>query len=592
MPATLPFEVAHSALGQQWQLREADEAEAKKLSQRLRCPEIVGRILAARGVTDATADAYLDTSLKTHMPDPSTLMDMDKGALRLAKAVQRGETIGLFGDYDVDGGTGTATMARYLRQLGAEPVTYIPDRRKEGYGPSPEAFAAMVEQGAGLIVTIDCGTTSTEALEWAAGKGIDVIVVDHHLPNDNPPPTHALINPKRADDTSGLDYLSAAGVAFLLAVGLNRTLRQDGFFEGNGPPEPKLMNLVDLTALGTVCDVVPLEGLNRAFVMQGLKVMQAKGNMGIAALEEVAKTSGKPSTYHLGFLIGPRINAGGRLGPAGLALKLLSTDDALEAKQIARELDALNVKRRAVEQGVQDEAMLMAQDQVERGARVIVVAGQGWHEGVVGIVAGRLKERFGFPAIALSLSEDGTAKGSGRSINGVDLGGAIVSAVDAKLLIRGGGHGMAAGMTVARDRIEELISYLHGVLGHSVDEARSHVALRVDGLVGLGAVNEDLSDAIALAGPYGAGNSEPRVVCPRVTVVMADRVGADHVRCILSDDAGNRMKGIAFRCADTGLGALLMEGAQKPIHVVGRIKDDYWKGRRQVQLQIEDAAVA
>ena len=573
-------------------MREADEEETKKLSQRLRFPEIIARILVARGVTDATADHYLDTSLKTHLPDPSVLVDLDKGALRLAQAIQRGEGIGLFGDYDVDGGTGTATLARYLRELGAEPITYIPDRRTEGYGPSPEAFATMVAQGAGIIVTIDCGTTADGAMGWAADKGIDVIVVDHHLPGEKLVPAHAVINPKRSDDTSGLDYLSAAGVAFILAVGLNRTLRKDGFFEGNGPKEPNLLNLIDLTALGTVCDVVPLEGLNRAFVVQGLKVLEAKGNVGLAALGEVSNMSGKPSTYHLGFMIGPRINAGGRLGPAGLALKLLSTQDALEAKQIARELDALNMKRRAVEQGVQDEAMLAAEDQVKRGARIVVVAGTGWHEGVVGIVAGRLKERFGMPAIVLSVQEDGTAKGSGRSIYGVDLGHAIVSAVEMRLLIRGGGHGMAAGMTIATDRIDELSTYLHGVLADAVDEARAHVALRIDGMVGLGSIDATLSDAIALAGPYGAGNAEPRVVCPRVNVVMADRVGADHVRCILSDDAGNRLKGIAFRCVDTGLGALLLEGANKPIHVVGRIKDDYWKGRRQVQLQIEDAALA
>ncbi len=589
-PMSWPFEVHHSVLGQAWHVREADEGEVQKITQRLRCPEIVARILAGRGVNDADVEAYLDTSLRRHLPDPSTLVDLDKGARRLADAVRDGETIAIFGDYDVDGGTGSAILVRYLRAIGLDALTYIPDRRAEGYGPSASAFASLAKDGARIIVTVDCGTAAMDALSWAAANAIDVIVVDHHLPGEDLPPTYAMINPKRRDDSSGLDYLSAAGVAFLLMVGLNRTLREDGFFKGGGVDEPDLLGFLDLAALGTVCDVVPLKGLNRAFVSQGLRVLEAGGNPGLAALAEVSKLSGPPSTYHLGFMFGPRINAGGRLGPAGLALKLLITESASDAKRMARELDALNAQRREVERDVLGAAILLAEKQAANGARVIVVAGETWHEGVVGIVAGRLKDRFGLPSIVLSIGEDGVAKGSGRSLIGVDLGSAVVEGVQAGVLIRGGGHGMAAGMSLSANAIDEFSAYLHGKLAQRVEKARENVARKVDGLVGLGSIDADLSDALSLGGPYGAGNPEPLVVVPRVTVAHADRVGADHVRANLVDEGGRRMKGIAFRAADNALGAALMEGDGKPLHLLGRIKDDWWNGKRQVQLQVEDAA--
>jgi len=585
---SLPFEVHQSVLGQSWRAREVNEAEAKKISQRLRCPEIVGRILSGRGVDDAGVEAYLDTTLRRHLPDPSVLAGCDKAANRLAQIVMSSGTVGVFGDYDVDGGTGSAILAKYLTWLGINVVTHIPDRRSEGYGPSIPAFKSLVDRGAEIIVTIDCGTTSYEPLNWARDKGIDAIVVDHHLPGEASNPAFALINPKNVNDTSGLDFLSAAGVSFLLTIALNRALRKAGFFETLD--EPRLLDLLDLVALGTVCDVVPLKGLNRAFVTQGLKVLEAGNNPGLAALAQVAKVNGTPSTYHLGFMFGPRINAGGRLGPPGLALKLLTTDDPVEAGRIARELDALNAQRREVERDVLDAAILEAEKCVATGARVIVVGGENWHEGVVGIVAGRLKDRFNRPTVVLSIGEDGTAKGSGRSLNGVDLGAAVLAAVEHGLLLKGGGHGMAAGMTLATNQIKAFAAYLDRALRDDIETALAAASLKVDGLVGLSAVDEDLSDAIALAGPYGAGNPEPMIVCPKVTVAIADRVGADHVRAQLTDSSGRRLKGIAFRAADNALGAALMEGEGRPLHLAGRIKDDTWNGRRQVQLQIEDAA--
>jgi single-stranded-DNA-specific exonuclease len=584
----LPFSVDHSLTGQSWQVRETDDDQVRRIVQRLRCPEIVGRILAGRGVSDDQVEAYLDTTLKRHLPNPSVLAGCDKAAARLAEATIAGETIGIFGDYDVDGGTGSAILTRYLREAGAKVNTYIPDRRAEGYGPSVAAFQHLAAEGASVIVTVDCGTTSYEPLTWARDNRIDAIVVDHHLPGEATNPAFALINPKNINDTSGLDYLSAAGVSFCLTVAINRALREAGHFAERA--EPNLMALLDLVALGTVCDVVPLKGLNRAFVTQGLQVLAQRGNPGLAALSDVAKVHGPPSTYHLGFMFGPRINAGGRLGPAGLALDLLTTTDPAAARQMARELDALNSQRRDVERDVLDAAILAAEKVVERGSKVVVVGGKGWHEGVVGIVAGRLKDRFRRPAVVLSIGDNGIAKGSGRSLTGVDLGSAVIAATEMGLLIKGGGHGMAAGMTVAADGIEAFAAYLERALGEAIETAAASAHLRVDGVVSLGAITGELSDAIQKAGPFGAGNPEPMEVCPNVTVDWADRVGADHVRATLSDGSGNRLKGIAFRAADGPLGAALMEREGRPLHLAGRIKDDTWNRRRQVQLQIEDAA--
>jgi len=417
-----------------------------------------------------------------------------------------------------------------------------------------------------------------------------MIVVDHHLPGEANNPAFALINPKNVNDTSGLDYLSAAGVSFLLTVAVNRALRDAGFFDDH--EEPGLLNLLDLVALGTVCDVVPLKGVNRAFVTQGLRVIDARSNPGLAALAEVARVNGNASPYHLGFMFGPRINAGGRLGPPDLALKLLTTDDPAQAKRMARELDALNAQRRDVERDVLDAAILEAEKCVATGARVVVVAGENWHEGVVGIVAGRLKDRFGRPAIVLSIGDDGMARGSGRSLHGVDLGAAVIKAVEAGLLVKGGGHGMAAGMTIAASEIEAFGAWLDRTLRDDIETAVAAAALEVDGLVGLASMDAALSDAIQLAGPYGAGNPEPLVVCPDVTVSFADRVGVDHVRAQLSDSSGRKLKGIAFRCADNALGATLLEREGRRLHLAGRIKDDTWNRRRQIQLQIEDAAFA
>ncbi len=589
MSQTQPPMLDLSVLGRQWQVRQSGGVAVTKLAQKGGLSELVASILLTRGVTDDTIAAYLDNTIKSQMPDPFSLVDLEAGARRIADVLRAGGRVGIFGDYDVDGGTGTAILVRTLRSLGMTALTHIPDRRTEGYGPTAAAFEKLVDGGANLIITVDCGTTSFDALEWAKGRGIDVVVVDHHLPTGALPPAYALINPQRSEDESGLGHLSAAGVAFLLAVGLVKVLRSEGFFEGGDVAVPDLLALLDLAALGTVCDVVDLKGLNRAYVSQGLRVLGAGRNPGLAALSKVARVNGAPSTYHLGFVYGPRLNAGGRLGPPDHALRLLTTDDDVEAMQIARELDALNAERRVVEQGVQTEALALAEDQVARGARVVVVAGEGWHEGVIGIVAGRLKDKVQRPTLVLAIGEDGIAKGSGRSLKGVDLGSAIVQAASDGVVLKGGGHAMAAGLSIAGTRIDEFRSYLEAALGSEVEEALAHRVSHLDGVVGIGAIDEALSDDLAKAGPFGAGNPEPMVICRNVQVSYADRVGQDHVRAVLKDKAGAQLKGIAFRVADNALGAALMEGTGRPLHLIGRIKEDSWNGRRQVQLQIEDA---
>ncbi len=582
-------ELPLSVSGRQWRLRDFDLEAARKLAQKGGLSELVAGILLSRGVTEGTLNAYLDTSIKSQMPDPFTLIDLERGARRIAEVLKAGGRIGIFGDYDVDGGTGTAILVRTLRGLGSNALTHIPDRRTEGYGPSAAAFESLIDNGANLIITVDCGTTSVDALQWAHDRGTDVVVVDHHLPTEALPPAYALINPQRADDESGLGDLSAAGVSFLLAVGLVKVLRDDGFFAENNVSPPDLLALLDLAALGTVCDVVDLKGLNRAYVAQGLKVLGAGRNPGLAALTTLARVNSAPSAYHLGFVYGPRLNAGGRLGPSDHALRLLTTDDEREALQIARELESLNADRRLVEQDVQAQALAQAEDQVARGARVVVVAGEGWHEGVIGIVAGRLKDKVQRPTLVLAVDEGGLAKGSGRSLKGVDLGSAIVKATADGVLLKGGGHAMAAGLSMAAHRIDEFRTYLETALGAQVEAALANRASHLDGIVGLGAITGELSDQLAKAGPFGAGNPEPIVMCRNVQVSYADRVGADHVRVVLKDKSGAQLKGIAFRVADEDLGAALMEGEGRMLHLIGRIKEDHWNRRRQIQFQIEDA---
>ena len=580
--------VSRSILGQPWHWRglSADARDAD-----FQPDDLVAGLLLARGCPRDQIDSHRAPTIRGFMPNPSIFRDMDRAAERLADAVIAGETVTVFGDYDVDGATSAALLIRLLRALELQPRAYIPDRLMEGYGPSGAALVRLAEEGASLIVTVDCGAQAFEALEMARGVGVDVIVVDHHKCAAALPPALALVNPNRLDEEEGgaHGHLAAVGVAFLLGAALLRTLRARNWFAGR--TEPKLIELLDLVALGTVADVASLKGLNRAFVAQGLKVMAGRRNIGLAALIDAAKLDRAPTCSDLGFALGPRINAGGRVGKSDLGVRLLTTDDAEEAREIAAELDRLNAERRAIEAIVQEGAELASEAQGNRA--VAVVAGEGWHAGVIGIVAGRMKEKLGRPAIVIAFDGDGMGKGSGRSITGVDLGAAVLAAKDMGLLVAGGGHAMAAGLTVARDKIDALIDFLDMRLAADVAQARDDRALLLDAVLAPGGVNPSLVEALDAGGPYGAGWPAPRVAAGPVRIVKADVVGNGHVRAVVAGEDGHSIKTIAFRAAGSALGqALLAAGPSRRLWVAGRAKLDDWGNRPAAELHLDDAAWA
>lgn len=580
--------VAQSLSGQRWYARPAPPQLAEALAQRLGLPDIVAHVLAARGVGLDDAAGFLDPSLRAMMPDPLVLADMDRAAARLSQAVAAGEDIVIFGDYDVDGATSAALLIRFLRAVGARVRHYIPDRLREGYGPNIPALRQLADEGARLAVTVDCGIQSFGALEAAAKAGLDVIVVDHHKALPELPVAAAVVNPNRLDDDSGLGQLAAVGVAFMLAVATNRVLRGRGHY-GPSRAEPDLLALLDLVALGTVCDVVPLTGLNRAFVRQGLKVMAARGNPGLKALADVAGLDEAPSTYHAGFLLGPRVNAGGRVGQADLGTRLLSSDNGEEVAQIATQLDALNKERRDIEAAVLDTALQRVGD--PGGAPVVVVGARGWHAGVIGIVAARLKERFQRPAMVVAL-QDGTGRGSGRSIAGVDLGAAVIEAQRRGIIVAGGGHAMAAGLTVAEDRMDELRDFLIENLAAPVAAARAQTGLGLDGVLTARGATAELVEAMEQAGPYGVGNPTPRFAFAGLSVVNASLVGRDHVRAIMAHPDGGRLTTIFFRAAESAAGQALLTARGRVFHIAGKLKRNDWGMTPRVDVTIDDVAIA
>jgi len=553
---------------------------------------LVDELLLARGVAREDLARHRDPRIRDFLPDPSCFRDMDKGAKRLADAVQQGESIAIFGDYDVDGATSAALLVLLLRRLGAEPIVYIPDRLMEGYGPSGKALVELKARGASIAVCVDCGAQAFEALQEAQTAGLDVIVVDHHQCASLLPVAYALINPNRLDesvDGAAHGHLAAVGMAFLLGVALLRELRARGAFEALA--EPKIIDLLDLVALGTVADVARLKGLNRAFVTQGLRVMAARQNVGLAALAEAARLVKPPSCRDLGFALGPRINAGGRVGKSDLGVRLLTCTDPEEARALAAELDLLNEERRAIEMLVCEQAEEQAAEQADFA--VITVMSGGWHQGVIGIVAGRLKERFGRPAIVIAETQDGTGKGSGRSISGVDLGAAVLAAKDSGLLIAGGGHAMAAGLTLPPGGLEPFRDFINGRLAADVEKSRSDRALLLDALLAPGGVAGVLCDALDAAGPYGAGWPGPRVAAGPVRLLKTGIVGDGHVRGLGCGDDGKTFKWIAFRSAATDLGqALLSSPADARWWLAGTIKRDEWNGGNAAEMHLEDAALA
>jgi single-stranded-DNA-specific exonuclease len=587
--------VERSVTGRAWRdrLDARGQARALAIAQSQGVPELLARILAGRDVAPDQVEAYLDPSIKRLMPDPHGLTAMQAASARIADAIERAESVAIFGDYDVDGATASALLATYLRQCGLDPIIHIPDRIFEGYGPNVDAIRSFAERGVKLLVTVDCGTTSIEPLTEAKKLGLDTVVIDHHQADEQLPPAVAIVNPNRADDLSGLGHLAAVGLVFLTLVALTRTLRVRGFWSPSRA-EPDLLSLLHLVALGTVADVVPLTGLNRAFVAKGLIALRRRDHVGLTALMDASRLSGPPEAWHLGFLLGPRINAGGRIGSADLGARLLLEPDPSEAARIAGELDRLNRERQQIELATvaQAEAEAMAALGLEDKGAIVVTAGQGWHPGVVGLVAARLKERYGRPAFAIAVDASGTGTGSGRSIAGVDLGRAVRRAVQDGVLVKGGGHAMAAGITLRKDGLAAFRAFMEDALSAAVTLARRERALSIDGAVSAGGVNVALCEMLARAGPYGAGNPEPLLALPGHTLSYADVVGENHIRARFKSPDGKFVNAIAFRAAGTDLGRALLDKRGDPMHAAGTLSIDRWQGEERVQMRLVDLADA
>ncbi|MCX7686142.1 MAG: single-stranded-DNA-specific exonuclease RecJ [Acetobacteraceae bacterium] len=581
--------VERSLTGRRWVWRGADARLAAAVAQRIAAPELIGRLLAARGVAPEEAPQFLDPRLRVALPDPSALLEMDTAADRLASAVMRGERVAVFGDYDVDGACSGALMAEFLRGLGCTVTPYVPDRLREGYGPNAPAISALCEAGATLIVCVDCGIAAHEALAAARGRA-DVVILDHHKSEGPPPPVLAAVNPNRLEDRSGLHGLCAAAVAFLAAVATVRSLRRSGWFAAR--EEPDLLSLLDLVALATVCDVMPLTGVNRALVAQGLKVVARRSRPGIAALLDLTQQKEPPTAHTLGHVLGPRINAAGRVDRADLGLRLLLERDPVEARAMAERLDEVNRRRQEVEADVLAAAFDAAERQAADGHAVLLLCGERWHPGVVGIVAGRVKERFNRPACVAGV-EEGIAKGSGRSVPGVDLGAAVIAARQAGLLKTGGGHPMAAGFSFDAARAEAVHRFLNERLAHAA-LLPSAADLMVEGVLPAAGATAEFADRVAALAPFGPGNEEPVFALPRMRVVKAERVGREGgtIRAFLEGEGGARLKSVCFRAKEGPLSEALLAGGGAPLHLAARLRAERWHDSVTAAAHLLDAAPA
>ncbi|ESY19439.1 MULTISPECIES: single-stranded-DNA-specific exonuclease RecJ [unclassified Mesorhizobium] len=586
------LDVRQSATGVSWEhrLSERQDMTALAIAQGHGVPDIVARVLAGRGVTADQAERFLDPTIRNLLPDPASLTDMGKAATRIAEAVMAKEKVAIFGDYDVDGAASSALLKRFLTHFSVPSEIYIPDRIFEGYGPNPEAMRELVSRGATLIVTVDCGTNSAVSIDAAKAAGADVVVLDHHQVGGPLPEATAVVNPSREDDLSGQGHLCAAGVVFLTLVQTARVLRSR--LPDAAPPD--LLSLLDLAALATVCDVVPLIGVNRAFVVKGLQMARQQKNEGLAALARVSRIGEPISTFHLAYLIGPRINAGGRIGDAALGSRLLATDDPVEAGTIAETLDRLNQERQQMELEMLAAARAEADAELAggNGPAIIVTASTNWHPGIVGLIASRLKDHARRPAFAIAFNANGIGTGSGRSVSGFDLGRLVRAAADAGLIVKGGGHGMAAGITVERAKLGELRAFFEERAAAEVFRLQDEESLAVDGALAAEGATVALLDALEKAGPFGAGHVAPVFALPRHRLADARAVGTNHIRADLQSESGGRIQGIAFRSVDTALGEFLFKNRGNTIHVAGSLSGNYWNGNRTVQFRITDAAKA
>ncbi|MER8485970.1 single-stranded-DNA-specific exonuclease RecJ [Mesorhizobium sp. M1322] len=586
------LDVRQSASGVSWEhrLTERQDMTALAIAQGFGVPDIVARVLAGRGVTAEQTERFLDPTIRDLLPDPASLTDMDKAAARIAEAIVTGERVAIFGDYDVDGAASSALLKRFLTHFSVPAEIYIPDRIFEGYGPNPEAMRELVSRGATLIVTVDCGTNSAVSIDAANAAGADVVVLDHHQLGGLLPAAVAVVNPNREDDLSGQGHLCAAGVVFLALVQTAKILR--GRLPDAAPPD--LLGLLDLVALATVCDVVPLTGVNRAFVVKGLQIARQQRNEGLAALARVSRIGEPVSTFHLAYLIGPRINAGGRIGDAALGSRLLATDDPVEARTIAETLDRLNQERQQMELEMLTAARVEADAELGggNGPAIVVTASSNWHPGIVGLLASRLKDHARRPAFAIAFNANGVGTGSGRSVSGFDLGRLVREAAIAGLIVKGGGHGMAAGITVERAKLGALRAFFEERAAADVFRLQGEESLAIDGALAAEGATLGLLDALEKAGPFGAGHVAPVFALPRHRLADARPVGTNHIRAELQSESGGRIQAIAFRAVDTTLGEFLFKNRGKPVHVAGSLSGNHWNGNRTVQFRIVDAASA
>lgn len=582
------FGVEQSISGKRWLVGRPDNPILTMgLAQQFNLPEIIASIISSRGIVQEGVNAYLDPKLNNYLPDPFHLKGMKEGIGRLISALKEGQKVAIFGDYDVDGATSSALLYRYFRALGLKIRIYIPDRIEEGYGPSNSAMDTLKSEGVEVVVTVDCGTTAHECLSYAKKQNLDVIVVDHHVGELGLPDAVAVINPNRLDEDSPHKQMAAVGVTFLLVVGLNKVLREDGYFSRNKINEPDVMQWLDLVALGTVADVVPLKGVNRALVKQGIKVIAMRRNLGLTALADVAELDEVPGAYHLGYVFGPRVNAGGRVGKSYLGALLLSTEDPNEAKETAEILDGYNRDRKRIEADIYEEALGLAEQQ--ETSQILIVMGEGWHQGVIGIIASRLKERFSLPTCVLSRNGD-TVIGSGRSISGVDLGSAVIAARQSGILHAGGGHAMAAGFSLAASNVDKFKEFISKRVSSAIADNDVRPKLIIDATITIPGASMEFVKSLALLGPFGNGNAEPRFAISNLRIAKADVVGKEHIRCHLTDSAGQRLQAISFRSLDTELGRRLLNHGGLPLALAGRLRENLWQGRSSVQLLIDDGA--
>lgn len=581
------FEQVKSLGGNIWKSVAVDERKAELISQRYDLPLIVSRVIASRGINPDDVGNFIEPKIQNLLPDPYVMKGMEKAAAKIAEAVMNGRKIGIIGDYDVDGATSSSVLRLFLESVGVNPVVHIPER-DEGYGPSTLAFDEFAAQGIDFVITVDCGTTAFTIFDYAKEKGFEVIVLDHHEAETRLPDVYAVVNPKRLDEDNAypyLKYMAAVGVVFVTIVAVNRQLREQGFFKAHS--EPNLMHWLDLVALGTVCDVVPLLGLNRAFVRQGLKVMAQRRNIGLKALIDKSAITEAPSAFHLGFVLGPRINACGRIGEAALGNRLLCSRDEFLAADLADKLNEFNTQRKEIEAYVLMDAIEKLEGEPQQYP-IAFVFGNDWHQGVIGIVAGKLKERYNVPAFVMSVEAD-EVKGSARSIPGVDLGALIISAKEQGVITKGGGHTMAAGFSLEAGRIDDFRRFVGEYVQKQIGTESITPVIEFDGALDLPGATTDLLDKLELLEPYGAGNSEPKLVLRHVRVTKAKIVGRGHVSCYLGSNNGGSLKAMAFRVADNELGNALLNSNGSSFNIIGVLRRDNWQGRNSVQFIIDDA---